>query len=417
MNELNIRKTPLDLNHDVNIDVEPGVLAEENMQIIHDIDKVVENVIKDAAQYSQKFQAIATEICDIGNIAGEWIEKSGVLNKGTAAIASIGVQAGAAIAATLYQSYQEMKNEQRKQKALEELKLRRKLIAKKKLSIVKDYIPKARNTMEKTNKLFSLAFDKKIFLDNEAKTNMTVKDFKRTFATYIKARYNFEILSFAQDEMEAWAIGLETSLSERPDWTGILDKEISTWPQKLLGNNMSWDAYMSNVIENGLQEYPISVYLMLTEPFLLANYIGVEVTTTDNCKDGIIKSLSRDESQSINSQVKGLLEDNSYYKGCKEIALDYKDEPEFGIPLLYHIIEIAVAGTFITFAGIAIWKYLNGYVFIIVACIFYLLVPVIILKIIEFSMVGKLNEYYETVKSARNREYDLRLKSNEIKVK
>lgn len=129
MNELSIRKTPFDLNHDVNIDVEPGALAEENMQIIHDIDKVVENIIKDAAQYSQKFQAIATEICDIGNIAGEWIEKSGVLNKGTAAIASIGVQAGAAIAATLYQSYQEMKNEQRKQKALEELKLRRKLIA------------------------------------------------------------------------------------------------------------------------------------------------------------------------------------------------------------------------------------------------------------------------------------------------
>ena len=33
MNELSIRKTPLDLNHDVNIDVEPGVLAGENMQI------------------------------------------------------------------------------------------------------------------------------------------------------------------------------------------------------------------------------------------------------------------------------------------------------------------------------------------------------------------------------------------------
>ena len=45
MNELSIRKTPFDLNHDVNIDVEPGVLAEENMQIIHDIDKVVENIL------------------------------------------------------------------------------------------------------------------------------------------------------------------------------------------------------------------------------------------------------------------------------------------------------------------------------------------------------------------------------------
>lgn len=318
--KVKIRRTEINRSEDVRLDIAPQLLEDNCFQEMKQLDGIVNDITKTCAQVSQACNELCQEIATIGSKVGSCVSDYGVAQKnGKAVLAGAAIEFLTMAGAELYGSYKRRQIENEKKRKLAELLDLKQEIAREKLGWCQEQ--------------YDIFSQKTIFIDffnKEFTSTITqgeefgdkkIAGFKRSFAPYIKWRYNMDILQYLITEMQAWQKGKQTSRLKRPDWTIVLNKELEQWPGKLFPNNPDegWENALNSALYETNKQLPIPIYLMLTEPYLLRNYVGVGVTGLFHCQK-LDPLIDLSQEKPLSETAKQLLENNPYYLDMAHIA-------------------------------------------------------------------------------------------------
>lgn len=415
--ELSIRRTALDLTEDVRLDISPQLLEEGYFNEIDQFDDIINDITATCAQVSEQCAEICAEIAVIGSQVGELVADSGLIkSKGKAALAGMAIELAAGLGSELYGAYKQHKIDEERNRQMYEILMLKQEIAREKLEWCEEQL-KIFTDKTKYVALFKKEFEGSIVL-GERFTDKKVAGFKRTFAPYIKWQYNMEILKYLIVEMQAWLHGDQTSNLDRPDWTLVVDKELSRWPKMIFPKStvQGWENALNSVLYQEQRELPIPIYLMLTEPFFLRNYVGVGVGELVHCcNHQPLICLPQEKPLSRTAQL--LLSKNSYYNDMLRVAQMVPEEAPIsgGVKdvLVISVVALIVMGVFLY-----IDSHMDGFWFFVVGSIVaWLGGASIVLVSRAVPSADKCEEYAGKLEELINLEKESASKNNEIIIK
>ena len=415
--QLAIRRTELDLSEDVRLDISPEVLKENTFMEIAQFDDVVNDITTTCAEVSEQCAEICAEISEVGGQIGSFVANSGIIkNRNKAALTGMGIELAANAGAALWNMYKQHKIQKEQKRKMQELLLKKQEIASVKLQWCREQLDDF-SKKTKPVELYQKEFARKVVLDEQF-VDKKVAGFKRSFALCIKWQYNIEVLQYLISEMKAWQNGEHTSGVNRPDWTRIVNSELSRWPCMLLSNcNIKpWQEYLNSVLFKEKTSLPVPIYLMLTEPFLLRNYIGVSVSEMEHCS---VKAplINFPQKEMLSSSAQKLLNTNPYYTDMVQIAEQMPDEAPTGAePIDY--LTIACCASCATVLFLVLDYYMEGFWFFLVGTIVAFLGGLITVAISSnVPSVNKCGKHAEALKHMQEQEKESAIRNNEIKIR
>lgn len=388
---------------------------------INDILSNAETLSDNLTEISETINNIGEEVLNYGlsQIEDDYHSKKGLITAGLGAAAMIGGQ--------IYTAYKKHKIEKKRKEQLAIIRQKRKAMAYEKYKNLSVILPGLDQHISKLNKsIYERDFQRQPNV--EATTlNKEICSFKQEFYIYIKLKFFKEIADYILRVFDAWKQEKDEDNIPVPNRESLMDKEIYKWIELLLdGKDITyWEKYIKDIIRNPQQQYPIAIYIMFTDPYLLRNYIGINLFDISNSSHGFITNIEWEieqkidgpqiaEQQNICQPILQLLEKNPYYEDCRDLINNYQYQyPKkklidyiyaFGWTLLFIIIGILLL------KWTSWWFLLVGpaYIWIISMLIMPQLIPNV-----PFTKATK--NYYETLKYIAKSELTIATKYNEFK--
>lgn len=418
-----LRKTQL-------MKVEGATLSLSNTyQLTQDSSSPYESILDEVAQYEATIDQILSEVSDVSQkmetIKKQLIGVSGSLIKegirlmrkkhhsGKSKTGLIVSASGAALgmAAYVFQSYRKRIIEKKRSEQLEELLKKKREIADVRLETIQQLRDSFKQTIvPRMDKFYDKKFHEEVFIDDPIR-QQKVDSFRRDFILTVKTRYLDAILDYVVAEMKAWQQQKQESGLPRPDINIIIDDELMSWPTKLemtRNDGSDWDDMLSDYISQPRKSYPYPIYLMLSDPYMLRTYVGLDIQTATNVTEPLLRLEYQEESRMVQATdssipVQHILEQNPYYNDCKRLLEDSHVPAPKGFGWLDTLIMTTYVGTLILLAWL-IWQ-TDGLLFTLLAIVYCIAVPFTVLPVTEnLPYVRQEIRYEEMLKNIKRRE-------------
>ena len=265
-----------------------------------------DQMLSEVAQYEATIDEILSEVSDVSEkmetIKKQLISVSGSLIKesirlmrrkhyhsGKSKTGLIVSASGAALglAAYVFQSYRQRIIEKKRSEKLDELLLKKKEIAEVRLETIQQLRDSFKRTIvPRMAQLYDKEFRQEIAIDDPIR-QQKVDSFRRDFVLAVKTRYLEAILDYVVAEMQSWQQSKQHSQLPRPDINKTIDEELMTWPKKLdmtRDDGSDWDDMLSDYISQPRKAYPYPIYLMLSDPYMLRTYVGLDIQSASTCR-------------------------------------------------------------------------------------------------------------------------------------
>lgn len=168
-------------------------------------------------------------------------------------------------------------------------------------------------TLSKIEQGYEREFNKDVELSDSLAVGKAVV-FSMVFVSAMRLRYLVALADYSIKEMQAWLAGEHESGIERTDLVDILLQEFATWPLRLCDSKASWDGMLSSILYQQEGEIPVPVALVLADPALFRNFVGVNIGEAVNCPNALIDVIRADS-----SKLNPLVASNPYYQFCEYI--------------------------------------------------------------------------------------------------
>ena len=326
-------------------------------QLAQDASSPYESILDEIAQYEATINQILSEVSDVSqkmdSIKKQLISVSGSLIKegirlmrkkhrhsGKSKTGLIVSASGAALgmAAYVFQSYRKRIIEKKRSEQLDELLKKKQEIADVRLETIQQLRDSFKQAIvSRMDKFYDKEFHEEVFIDDPIR-QQKIDSFRRDFILTVKTRYLDAILDYVVAEMKAWQQQKQESGLPRPDINIIVDDELMSWPTKLemtSNDGSDWDDMLSDYISQPRKSYPYPIYLMLSDPYMLRTYVGLDIQTATNVSEPLIQLEYKEEEKTIRPMtaevetpqisnlkpqtavsipVQHILEQNPYYK-------------------------------------------------------------------------------------------------------
>lgn len=359
----------------------------------------VNNILGEVAGVSSQMDSIKEQLVGVsGSLIKEGMRlmkkkhrRSGKSKTGLV-LSGAGVALG--LGAYVFQSYRRRIMEQKHQEQMEKLQAKKREIADIRLQTIEQlHASFKENIAQRMGTLYEKEFHEEVTLDDPLRQQKT-ESFKRDFVLTIKARYLDAILDYIVAEMKAWKAGQQSSGRVRPDINQMVDAELMTWPAKLdmtRNDGADWDDMMATLIRFPRQSYPYPIYLMLSDPYMLRNYVGLDIQNTANVTEPLLRISYNEATGTIDRQdaaqqpicepVQQILQENGYYNDCAEMLDTYHVPEPKGFARKDAIIMAIYIGVLLLLA-VLIWQ-TDGLLFWLLSIIYCLSVPFTVLPVTE----------------------------------
>lgn len=417
-----------------------------------------DQMLSEVAQYEATIDEILSEVSDVSEkmetIKKQLISVSGSLIKesirlmrrkhyhsGKSKTGLIVSASGAALglAAYVFQSYRQRIIEKKRSEKLDELLLKKKEIAEVRLETIQQLRDSFKRTIvPRMAQLYDKEFRQEIAIDDPIR-QQKVDSFRRDFVLAVKTRYLEAILDYVVAEMQSWQQSKQHSQLPRPDINKTIDEELMTWPKKLdmtRDDGSDWDDMLSDYISQPRKTYPYPIYLMLSDPYMLRTYVGLDIQSASNASEPLLQLAYKEDehhirvttpaqqtasdaqqatadAQQASIPVQHILEQNPYYRDCVRMLDDsHVPSPKgFGwrdalITALYVMALLALA--------CLIWQ-TDGLLFTVLTIIYCISVPFTVLPVTEnLPYVREEIRYEEMLEAIKRRESVIAKKYNKI---
>ena len=292
-------------------------------------------VDKSIADFRLKCDEIANNINNLGSLAD-------IISKDNASQ----VKGAVAIVAAATKLYGMFSSKQKENKARKEFYAKQDAILQKKQNMASEKLPAITSQLEKFKANISVKFEAlytkdwdKVLDISDSLMMPTVSLFKRNFSLVIKMRYLVRVMQYCIDEMQAWSQGKQDSGLASPSILKLIENEFALWPNKLGYKKGDWDALMIDALNQEEGKMPVPVVMVISDPCLMRNFIGINIGDSDNCPNALI-SLEDENYTCLNS----IAAENPYLKHCKSIMSQGYNPPKdvMGISLVDFLIILSV---------------------------------------------------------------------------
>ena len=282
-----------------------------------EIDSSIRNFKNAARQTSESFHRFAeSNLNTIDKLSrvNKNSETLGLMALGSIAIAAVGsvINLGGSIIGNIKEKQAKAERDRNLEAAME----KKKEIAEEKY----DHILKFKNYFDRTvvNKVKVLYQTEitKVVVVGEQSFISKVSMFKLSLGLYLKTQFLDKTLAYLIAEMDAWKEGKHDSEKNAPSMMAILDNTLLKWPF-LLGKKVKWTTFLKMYLQNDSNSYPVPFMLLLSEPALLSNCIGINLKPIGNCPNALIQS----DWNSIDLSsypIADIIQNNPYYIDCKQ---------------------------------------------------------------------------------------------------
>ena len=241
-------------------------------------------VDKSIADFRLKCDEIANNINNLGSLANIISNNNANQVKGAVAVV--------AAATKLYGIFS---SKQRENQARKEFNAKQDAILQKKQEIASEKLPAITSQLEKfkttiavrVESLYSKDWDKKLDISDDL-LMPSVALFKRSFSMVIKMRYLVKITQYCIEEMQAWTQGKQDSGLASPSIQKLIENEFTLWPNKLGYKKGAWNSLMIDALNQEGGNMPVPVVMVISDPCLMRNFIGINIGDSDNCPNALI---------------------------------------------------------------------------------------------------------------------------------
>ena len=297
--------------------------------LLDEIDKYItyaDELIKDTISLQRKSDEIIQQVNEtasiVANLAVDNYKKG---NKREATILG-GACAIVGLATWVYGKYEEAKLNERQEKQLAELLVKKQALARQKLPDIQQQYQRFHNgILAKTTKIFFSELQKDVNIADD--TALQLQMFKSLFLIMIKSQYLDKTLEYIEGEMQAWLRGLQSSEDLFPLVAETVDDVIYSW----YDDNIISRTEISDIL-NGAQKAKLASLFILSEPYLLRRHIGVKITNNAGFEcDTLFASDHYDEPiiRSAYNSISYLYHDNNDYKIVKNKWTKYVTNSEY----------------------------------------------------------------------------------------
>lgn len=410
-----------------------------------------DQILGEVAQYEATIDEILSEVSDVSEkmegIKKQLISVSGSLIKesirlmrrkhhhsGKSKTGLIVSASGAALglAAYVFQSYRQRIIEKKRSEKLDELLLKKKEIAEVRLETIKQLRDSFKRTIvPRMAQLYDKEFQQEIAIDDPIR-QQKIDSFRRDFVLAVKTRYLEAILDYVVAEMQSWKKSKQNSGLPRPDINKVIDEELMTWPARLemtRDDGSDWDDMLSDFISQPRKAYPYPIYLMLSDPYMLRTYVGLDIQSATNASEPLLQLAYKEDEQliqvstpaqhaTLDSQqasipVQHILKQNPYYQDCVRML----DDSHVPTPKGFGWLDGLITGLYVlTLLGLAylIWQ-TNGLLFTVLTIIYCIAVPFTVLPVTEnLPYLREEIRYEEMLEAIKRRERVIAKKYNKI---
>ncbi len=419
----------------------PGSPYEQILGEVSQYEAAIDEILNEVSDVSEKMTTIKRQLINVsGNLIKEGIRLmrrkhySGKSKTGLIVSAS---GAALGIAAYVFQSYRQRIIEKKRSEQLDELLKKKQEIAEVRLDTIRQLRDSFKRTIvPRMAKLYDKEFHEELEIDDPIREKK-MDSFRRDFVLAVKTRYLDAILDYVVDEMQSWKQKKQESGKPRPDINRIIDEELMSWPQKLdmtRDDGSDWDDMLNDFIKVPRKSYPYPIYLMLSDPYMLRTYVGLDIQSATNVTDPLIQLEYQEEDKtvrllaaelespqtsslknqaSVSIPVQHILQQNPYYKDCARML----DDSHVPSPKGFGWRDALIMATYITaLVGLAafIWQ-TDGLLFTLLAIVYCLSVPFTVLPVTEnLPYVKEEIRYEQMLEGIKRREETIAKKYNKI---
>lgn len=394
-----------------------------------------DQILDEVAQYEVTINEILDEVGDVSKkmetIKKQLIGVSGSLIKegirlmrkkhrhGKSKTGLIVSASGAALgmAAYVFQKYRKRIIEKKREEQLDALMDKKREIAQVRLELISHLRDSFKETIvPRMAKLYDKEFHEEVAIDDPIRQDK-IDSFRRDFVLTVKTKYLDAILDYVVAEMQAWLKGKQESNMTRPDINRIIDEELMSWPKRLettLDDGSDWDDMMSEFISQPRKSYPYPIYLMLSDPYMLRTYIGLDIQSATNVNEPLVQLEYKEEEKMIRPAVtvpggltteasapqvsipaQHILEQNDYYNDCVRMLEDSHVPRPKGFGWRDGLIMTIYIGILLLLAWL-VWQ-TGGIVFILLTMLYCVTIPFTVLPVTENLPYVKEEIRYENM--------------------
>ena len=416
-----------------------------------------DQILDEVAQYEVTIDEILNEVGDVSKkmetIKKQLISVSGSLIKegirlmrkkhrhGKSKTGLIVSASGAALgmAAYVFQKYRKRIIEKKRAEQLDELMVKKREIAGVRLEIIEQLRDSFKESIvPRMEKLYDKEFHEEVAIDDPIRKEK-IDSFRRDFVLTVKTKYLDAILDYVVAEMQAWLKGKQESNMQRPDVNRIIDEELMSWPKRLettLDDGSDWDDMMSEFVSQPRKSYPYPIYLMLSDPYMLRTYVGLDIQSATNVSEPLISleyqeeerlvrsltiepgdstsQISDTKPQPVSISAQHILEQNPYYQDCMRMLEDSHVPSPKGFGWRDGLIMTIYVGVLLLLAWL-VWQ-TNGIVFVLLTMLYCVTIPFTVLPVTEnLPYVKEEIRYEEMLERIKRREEIIARKYNTLK--
>ena len=417
-NTIPLRKTQLMRGEEVSLKYD---IKSETSNLQSQSTNPYQEILAEVSQYEATIDEMLTEVGDVSQkmetIKKQLISVSGSLIKegirlmrrnhhsGKSKTGLIVSATGAAMgmAAYVFQSYRQRIIEKKRAEQLDELMAKKREIAEVRLEAIEKLRDSFKETiLPRMAKLYDKEFYEEVGIDDPIR-QQKIDSFRRDFVLTVKTQYLAAILDYVVAEMKAWLKGKQESGLPRPDVNRIIDVELMTWPKRLAmtqDDGSDWDDMLSEFIQSPRKSYPYPIYLMFSDPYMLRNYVGLDIQAASNVTEPLLTLDYREEqkmtrtglsmpatptqpqqTQDVSIPVLHILKQNPYYQDCVRMLEDSHVPSPKGFGWKDGLI-MGIYITVLLVLAILIWQ-TDGLLFGLLASIYCPTMPFTVLPVTE----------------------------------
>lgn len=297
--------------------------------LLDEIDKYVtyaDKIVKDTITLQQKSDEIIQQVNKNASIVASLaVDNYKKGNKREATILG-GACAIVGIATWLYGKYEEAQLNERQEKQLAELLVKKQALARQKLPEIQQQCQKFRSgVLAMSTKVFLPELQKDVFMADD--TALKLQMFKRLFLIMIKSMYLVKTLEYIEGVMQAWLSGYQSSEELYPLVAETVDDVIYSW----YDDNIISRTEIAGIL-NGAEKAKLASLFILSEPYLLRRHVGVKISNNAGFEcDNLFASDHYDEPiiRSAYNSISYLYHDNNDYKIVKNKWTKYVTNSEY----------------------------------------------------------------------------------------
>ncbi len=384
----------------------------------------IDEILSEVSDVSEKMQTIKKQLISVsGSLIKEGIRlmrKKHHHGKSKTGLVVSASGAALGLAAYVFQSYRQRIIEKKRSEQLDELLKKKREIADVRLDIIRQLRDSFQETIvPRMAKLYDKEFHEEIDIDDPLR-QQKVDSFRRDFVLTVKTRYLSAILDYVVAEMQAWQEMKQDSGKERPDINRIIDEELMSWPARLEmthDDGSDWDDMLSDFISEPRKSYPYPIYLMLSDPYMLRTYVGLDIQTATNVSEPLIQLEYKEDEKMARTEasipVQHILEQNPYYQDCLRMLDDCHVPAPKGFGWVDGLIMTLYIGTLLLLAWL-IWQ-TGGLLFTVLAIVYCITVPFTVLPVTEnLPYIKEEIRHEEMLERIKRREHTIAKKYNSI---